>query len=141
MRDIVSNSMAGPRHTMVLVTVCGTLALILAALGMYGVIASSVRGRTREIGVRVALGAARRDILVLIVGGSLRLCAIGLVLGAIAALSLRNVIAAFLVGVASTDAVTYGAVAALLIASAVVASYLPARRALGVDPVKALRTE
>jgi predicted permease len=141
MTEIVSESMAGPRHTMVLVTACASMALVLAALGMYGVIAASVRGRTREIGVRVALGAARRDILLLIVGSSVRLCLIGLALGAIAAFSLRHVIATFLVGVASTDGVTYAAVAALLIASTVIASYVPARRALGVDPVKALRSE
>ena len=141
MRAIVSDSLSGPLHTMVLVTVCAGIALLLAALGMYGVIASIVRDRTREIGVRVALGAARRYILALVVGRSLRLCLIGLLIGSIAAFALRRVIAAFLVGVASTDGVTYAAVAAILLVSAVVASYAPARRALNVDPVRALRND
>ena len=138
---IVSDSMAGPLHTMALVTICGAMALLLAAVGMYGVIASIVRSRTREIGVRVALGAAQGDILSLVVGRSLRLCLAGLAIGAIAAFSLRHVIATFLVGVASTDALTYGVVSAILLASAILASYAPARRALGVDPVKALRID
>jgi len=141
MRTIVSDSLSGPLHTMVLVTVCAGIALLLAALGMYGVIASIVRDRTREIGVRVALGAARRDILTLVVGRSLRLCLIGLVIGAVAAFALRHVIATFLVGIASSDGLTYAAVVAILLMSTAVASYAPARRALNVDPVRALRND
>jgi putative ABC transport system permease protein len=137
---VVDESMAGSQRTMTLVAVCGAIALVLAALGMYGVVAAVVRGRTQEIGVRVTLGATRRDVIGLVIAGTLRLCAIGLVLGAIAAFSLRSFISTFLFGVASTDALTYVSGSAVLLAATLLASFMPARRALKVDPVKALRT-
>jgi putative ABC transport system permease protein len=105
------------------------------------VMAFLVSQRTHEIGVRVALGAAHRDILALVFGRSVRLCVIGLVLGLVAALGLSRFIATFLFRVTATDVVTYGVVSALLFAVALLASYVPARRAMRVDPVRALREE
>ncbi|MPZ18898.1 MAG: FtsX-like permease family protein [Luteitalea sp.] len=141
MEEVVSESLATPRKYVLLMVVFGTIALLLAAIGIYGVMAFIVTRRTHEIGVRVALGASRRDILTFVLGRSLRLSAIGLALGVGAALVLSRSIATFLVGVTATDVLTYGAVSALLLVVALVATYIPAQRALRVDPVRALRTE
>jgi putative ABC transport system permease protein len=115
------------------------LALLLAALGMYGVAAHAVAQRTREIGVRVALGARPRDIARVVVGEGLRRTAIGIVLGWAAALAARRAVSGLLYGVSATDPATHGAVIALLVALTVLASLLPARRAARVDPLVALR--
>ncbi|MFI5227416.1 MAG: ADOP family duplicated permease [Gemmatimonadales bacterium] len=119
----------------------GLVALLLALLGIYGVIAYSVTQRTREIGVRVALGAARGTVLRLVLRQGLRTAAVGVVVGAALAFGATRLIASFLFGVSSTDGVAFAAAAALLTAAALTASWLPARRAAAVDPMVALRAE
>ena len=119
----------------------GLVALLLALLGIYGVIAYSVAQRTREIGIRVALGAARGAVLRLVLGQGIRSAAIGLLIGAVMAFGATRLLASFLFGVPSTDVVAFGGAAALLTVAALVASWLPARRAAAVDPMVALRAE
>jgi predicted permease len=119
----------------------GALALVLAALGLYGVMAYAVTQRTREMGIRMALGAARRDVLRLIVVEGVRLASVGIVVGLVLSAALTRVIGRFLYGVTPTDAVTFAAVAMLLAGVAALASLVPARRAVRVDPMVALRAE
>jgi putative ABC transport system permease protein len=119
----------------------GLLALVLAAVGIYGVMAYSVSLRTHEIGLRMALGADARDVLRLVVGQGLRLTGIGIVLGMAGALGMTRLVQGQLLGVSPTDPATFAAVALLLGAVAVLASYLPARRAAHLDPLVALRHE
>jgi predicted permease len=116
----------------------GVLALILAAVGIYGVTAFTTRQRTREIGIRMALGASKEDILRLVLGHGLRLTFIGLTLGLAAAFALTRHLSKLLLGVTSTDALTFSSVALLLCAVALLACFLPARRAMRVDPIVAL---
>jgi putative ABC transport system permease protein len=117
------------------------LALTLAAVGIYGVMSYTVSQRTREIGVRVALGAQRRDVLKLVLGEGLKLIAVGAVLGLVASLVLTRVMASLLYGVGAGDPLTFVAVPLLLSAVALIACYLPARRAAKIDPLIALRQE
>ena len=117
------------------------IALVLSAMGVYSVLSYSVARRTREIGVRVALGARRGDVLRLVVFDGARLAALGIAAGLGAALSLTQVMAGLLYGVRATDPATLGAVAMLLAAASLVAGYVPVRRATAVDPVVALRYE
>jgi predicted permease len=124
-----------------LLGVFGTLALLLAALGLYGVMAYAVSQRTREIGVRVALGARQADVLRQFVGEGVRLAAIGVVIGLALSAALTRIIARFLYGVTATDAATFAGGALLLGVVAVLASWFPARRAARVDPMVALRAE
>jgi putative ABC transport system permease protein len=119
----------------------GLVGLMLAALGVYGVVAYSVGARTREIGIRVALGAQARDILRLVMRQGFALVAIGLALGAAGALALTRYLASLLYGVSASDPLAFSAGAALLATAALLASYLPARRATKVDPTVALRHE
>jgi len=119
----------------------GAIALALAAIGVYGVISFSVSQRTQEIGVRVALGAQRRDVLGMIVRNGLALAAIGIGIGALTAFGVTRVIASLLINVSPTDPVSFGGVSAFLVLVVAVASYFPARRATGVDPIVALRAE
>ena len=118
-----------------------SVALLLAALGIYGVIAYSATERTHEIGVRIALGATGRAIVGLLVGEGIVLALAGTAVGIVAAVGLTRVMASLLFGVAPTDPATFAAVSTLLVAIALVASWLPARRATRVDPLTALRAE
>jgi len=141
MEHRMSESLASRRFNMVLLALFALLALILAAVGIYGVVAYAVTERTHEIGVRVALGAQSRDVLTMIVGQGLALAAAGAVLGVCAALGLTRLMAGLLFGVTPADTLTFTGVTLLLLAVAFAASWLPARRAMRVDPLTALLTE
>jgi putative ABC transport system permease protein len=110
-------------------------------VGLYGLLAFTVMQRTREIGIRVALGAQRGDILRLVVGQGIKAVLVGVGVGVISGLALTRLMASLLYGVKPTDALTFASVAAMLIAVAMAACYIPARRAMGVDPLSALRHE
>ncbi|MBV9886356.1 MAG: ABC transporter permease [Acidobacteria bacterium] len=137
----VQEAVSGPRSTASLFAIFATLALALGAIGIYGVISYSVSQRTREVGIRMALGARRTEVLRLVVGQGTRLALIGVAAGLAGALALTRLMASLLYGVRTTDPLTYSAVAVLLMIVAVAASYLPARRAMQVDPIIALRYE
>jgi len=141
MEQLVYKSVATPRFNAFLLAGFACLALILAAVGIYGVTSYSVTQRTHEIGIRMALGAERSDVLRMVVRQSLRLAALGTVLGLVAALGVTRVLSSMLFGVQPTDPLTYLTVAAALIGLSLLASYLPARRATKVDPMVALRYE
>ena len=138
---LVAASVAQPRFQALLVSGFAVLALLLAAIGLYGVVTRLVAQRTREIGVRVALGATPRQVVSLVGQHVVRLVLLGAVLGLAGALALTKVLGRFLFGIAPTDAATFAAVTLLLALVAAVAAWLPARRALGVDPAAALRAE
>jgi putative ABC transport system permease protein len=135
----VSTAMSQTRFLLSLIGGFAALALGLASLGLYGTISYSARQRTREIGVRVAFGACPRDILRLILGQGVVMALAGIGLGLAGAAAVTRVVSAFLVGVSATDPITFAAVPALLLAVAIVASFVPARRASRVDPNVALR--
>jgi len=137
----VTKARAQTRFLLALITTLAGLALALAALGLYGVISYSARQRTREIGVRVALGATDRDVVRLILGHGMTVAGIGIALGLAASVALTRVVTRYLVGVTATDPITLAGVPVVLLAVSAVASYLPARRASIVDPVHALREE
>jgi predicted permease len=141
MSEIVSNSYAARRFSMILLAVFAALALVLACVGIYGVISYLVGQRTHEIGVRVALGAQGSDVLRLILVHGARMALIGVAVGIFAALGLTRLMANQLFGVSAHDPVTFAGVALLLIVVAVAACYVPARRAMRVDPMVALRYE
>jgi predicted permease len=134
-------SMARTSFTLIMLVIAGAMALLLGLVGIYGVISYSVSRRTREIGIRMALGAEHGAVRRLFVGRALRLAGIGVALGLAGAAALTRAMASLLYGVGPTDPLTYLAVAAGLGAAALLASYLPARRATAVDPVTALRAE
>ncbi len=138
---VVTGSIADRRLTLALLIGFAATALALAAIGLYGVIAGSVAQRTRELGIRVALGATRRDVLGLVVGEAMKLVLLGLALGLAAALALGRLVEKMLYDVLPTDASTFTAVSALLLAVALFAAWLPARRAAKIDPMVALRAE
>jgi putative ABC transport system permease protein len=141
MGALVVEAQAQTRFSLLLIGVFSTIAALLAAVGLYGVLATSVRQRTAEIGVRMALGAAPSRIFRLMVGKGLCLSAIGIAIGLLAALALTRVLATMLVEVKPTDPVTFIAVAVLFFLIAFLASWLPAIRAAGLDPTTALRNE
>ncbi len=139
--DVVGEAVARPRLLTVLLGAFGAMGLILGALGIYGVLAYLVTQRTREIGVRIALGAQQRDVLSLVVRNGLRLAAIGVAIGFVGALLLTRLMQGVLFGVSSNDPATFAAVAIVLFGVAAFASWLPAMRAARVDPLEALRSE
>jgi putative ABC transport system permease protein len=141
MSAYVSDSVAPRRSNAILLGAFAAVALVLASVGVYGVIAYSVTQRVREIGIRIALGAESGDVIKLIVGRGLALVTAGVVIGLAGALALTRVMSSLLYGVRATDPITFALVTLLLIGVAVLASYIPARRAARVDPMVALRNE
>jgi putative ABC transport system permease protein len=141
MDTIVADSIGSSRFVATLVGMFAVLALVLAAVGIYGVMSYAVSQRTQEIGVRLALGAAERQIFVLVVGESLRLAAIGLAIGLAGAIAAGRAMHGLLYGVGATDAGTFAATAAILVAVAFGAAWVPARRAMRVEPMSALRAD
>jgi putative ABC transport system permease protein len=141
METLLAQSLALPRLITMLMGAFAAASLLLAAIGIYGLMAYAVTLRTQEFGIRMALGAARGDVLRLVLGQAARLTIAGIAAGTLAAFGATRVIAALLFGVSSWDPATFAATAALLGAIALVAGYFPARRAVRVDPVTALRTE
>ena len=144
MQEIVARSMTSERLIMTLLGAFAGLALLLATIGIYGVISYSMSRRAREIGIRMALGAEKKDVLRAVIKQGLRLAVTGVALGAMVAIILTRVLASFshlLYGVRAEDPLTFLAVALVLIGAAVLASYIPARRAAKVDPIVALRYE
>src|SRR5262245_12873623 len=137
----LSESMSDRRYPMLLMAGFAALAVILASVGIYGVLSYTVGQRTREIGVRMALGARGSDVLRMVLGGGIRLTLIGVVLGAVGAAIAGRALGKLLYGITPTDPVTFAAVALLLTVIAAIACYLPARRATRVDPMVALRAE
>ncbi len=141
MQDIYSQSMARTSFTLVMLAIAGTMALALGILGIYGVISYAVAQRTREIGIRVALGAKKSELVWMFVRSALVLAGIGTAVGLGAAAALMRLMRTLLFGISPLDPVTFAAVPVALIVAAALASYLPARRTAGVDPVEALRAE
>jgi len=144
MQDIASESMSSQRFPMILLEVFAGLALLLASVGIYGVISYSVSQRVHEIGIRMALGAERRDVFRMIIGQGLRLALAGLAIGIVAALILTRLLSSFtnlLYGVRASDPATFIGVAVVLTLVALVACYVPARTAMRVEPMEALRYE
>ncbi|MGH9442063.1 MAG: ABC transporter permease [Thermoanaerobaculia bacterium] len=141
MDDVVSRSVARPRFYAFLLLAFATGAVALAAVGVYGVLSFSVSRRTREIGVRIAVGAARRDVLLMVLGNAARLSLFGLAAGTAAAIFLTRLLSGILFDVKPFDPATYAAVSALLFGVALVAALVPALRASSVDPMTALRDE
>jgi putative ABC transport system permease protein len=141
MEDLMVSSTGRSRYWMTLLGAFAAVALLLAAVGVYGVTAYAVSRRTREIGIRVALGAGRRDIVRLVIRQGMLPSVVGIVLGLVASLALTRFVSSLLYGVSGTDPATFVAVVVLLTGVALVACYVPARRALRVDPLVALRYE
>lgn len=119
----------------------GAVALLLASIGVYGVLSYAVTQRRQEIGVRVALGADRRDVLALVVGQGLRLAAVGILVGIAGAFGVTRLVSTLLYNVTPSDPLSFGLVAGFLVVVATVAGYVPARRAMAVDPIIVLRNE
>ena len=141
MEEVVDASVAQPKLTMQFVGVFAGFALLLAAIGIYGLIAYTVSARNQEMGIRVALGARPPDILRLVVGQGMRLTGIGVVVGVVVSLALTRLLTSLLFGVHATDPLVFGTAAIILAGAAFVACYIPARRATRVDPIMVLRYE
>jgi putative ABC transport system permease protein len=141
MDDIVAKAVARQRFSMLLLGLFAALALLLASIGIYGVMSYSVAQRTREIGIRIALGARRADVLQMTVKQALKLVGAGMILGLGAAFLLTRVMATLLYGISATDPITFIGISVVLLAVAILASYVPALRATKVDPITALRAQ
>ena len=141
MTEVVSRSTSRERFNMLLMTVFGASALLLAAIGIYGLMAYSVQQRTQEIGIRMALGALAGDVRNMVVLQGMRLVLVGVVIGIAAALGLGHLARSLVWGVTASDPLTLVAVAAVLFAVAIAASLMPAWRATRIDPMVALREE
>ncbi len=141
MDQYVADSVSARRFNAMSLAVFASLALVLASVGIYGVMAYSVTQRTHEIGIRVALGAQSPDVIKLVIGRAVAMVGAGVAIGLAGALALTRVMTSLLYGVSATDPMTFGVVAGLLVAVSVLASYIPARRATKVDPMIALRCE
>jgi putative ABC transport system permease protein len=141
MQQLVGNSVATRRLTLILLGLFSALALLLAAIGIYGVISYSVAQRTHEIGIRMALGAQRSDVLKMIFAQGVKIAGAGLAIGILASLGLTRLMASLLFSVSAVDPPTFLAVAIVLALISMLACYIPARRTLRVDPMIALRYE
>jgi len=141
MEQIVAQSVAPRRFSMLLLTVFAVAALALASLGIYGLLSYAVAQRSREIGVRIALGAQSSDVPKLVIGQGMKLAFIGVAIGLVASLALTRTMKTLLFGVSATDPLTFAAIALLLTLVALLACFVPARRATKVDPLAALRAE
>jgi len=141
MDQVLDGSMARERMSMLILLVFATVALTLASVGLYGVVAHGVTERTHEIGVRMALGAEPHHVLRLVVRQGLSMAVIGTAIGVAASVALSRTVQSLLFGVTATDPMTFGAVVAMLLGVALVACYIPAWRATRVDPTTALRAE
>ena len=141
MESILSDSMASRRFAMILLSSFAALALVLACVGIYGVMAYIVSQRTQEVGIRMALGAARCDVVLLVVGRGARLCLVGVAVGLVSAIALTRVMGNLLFNITPTDPATLAGVGALLTVAALAACLIPARRAASIDPMQALRAE
>jgi ABC-type antimicrobial peptide transport system permease subunit len=141
MDQVISKSTTSRRFSLFLLGGFASLALILSAIGIYGVIAFSVVRRVHEMGIRIALGAQRRDVLRLVIGQGMLLLGVGMIIGTLGALALTRALAGFLYGIRPTDPATFATVVAILATVAFLACYIPARRATRVDPMIALRYE
>jgi ABC-type antimicrobial peptide transport system permease subunit len=141
MDERLARSLEARRFAATLLGVFAGLALLLAAIGLYGVIAYLVAQRSHEIGIRVALGASRADVLKLVLKQAIQLALLGVGVGLAAAFALTRLMASLLYGVSATDPLTFAAISVILTAVALTASYVPARRATRIDPMAALRYE
>jgi ABC-type antimicrobial peptide transport system permease subunit len=141
LEQIVGNAAGQRRLMFVLLSLFAGAALLLAAIGLYGVMAYSVSQRTREIGIRMALGAQRGDVLLQVMRQGLKLAVLGVAIGLVGAFALTHVLAHLLFGVTPRDPFTFAGVALLLVSVAMIACWLPARRAMRINPMEALRCE
>jgi putative ABC transport system permease protein len=141
MEDVYGKSVARTSFTLVMLGIAGTMALTLGMIGIYGVISFTVQQRRREIGIRLALGAQRGNVLGMMLRQGATMALAGVAIGIVAALALTRLMASLLFGVTAHDPLTFGAVAAVLMMIALLACYIPARRATKVDPMVALRYE
>jgi putative ABC transport system permease protein len=141
LESYVDDARAPMRFNLILIGIFGTIALMLAAVGLYGVMAYSVTQRSHELGIRIAVGASPRDILRLVLGQGVRMTLLGAAIGLVASLAVTRALSSLLFGVSTTDPVTFIVVPVVLAFVAILACYLPARRAMRVDPIIALRYE
>jgi ABC-type antimicrobial peptide transport system permease subunit len=139
--EVYDQSMARTSFTVVMLSIAGSLALLMGAVGIYGVISYVVSQRTRELGLRIALGARQKQLIRMVLAHGLSLAGFGVAIGLLATVGLTRLLSTLLFGVDPVDPLTYAVVSVALVAVALLASYVPSRRAASVDPVEALRVE